>query len=390
MNDVKGKVALIGTGFVADLYMRSFKTFPGIEIVGAYDIDPERLDAFCAYWGAPSAESFDAVFSGDDKPQLILNLTNPHAHYAVSRAALEAGFHVYSEKPLATDMGHAHALHKIASDRGLLLASAPCSWMSQSAQTVWKAIKDGEIGTPRLIYAELDDDFIPQAPYKNWLSESGAPWPARDEFEVGCTLEHAGYYLTWLMAFFGPVDKVVAASANLIPDKLPDNAPTAPDFSAAILFFKSGIVARLTCSIIAPHDHEMRIIGDDGVLELKECWNNDAPVRIRKRHVIRRKLINSPFTKRLTIRGETHPKVGRWGAAAMNFALGPADMVRAINAKVKPAISADFALHLNEVTLAIQDAHDSAGSQVMATSFESVRPMPWAEAQGAGVQGGRR
>ncbi|MEO1135735.1 MAG: Gfo/Idh/MocA family oxidoreductase, partial [Pseudomonadota bacterium] len=168
-----------------------------IKVAGAFDIDAARLKTFCEYWNVEATDSLAGLLAHD---ALVLNLTNPRAHYEVSKAALDAGRHVYSEKPLAVSMPDAHALAKLARDNNLMLASAPCNWLSQSAQTVWKAISKGEIGTPRLVYAELDDDFIPQAPYEKWLSESGAPWPAKDEFETGCTLEHAGYYLTWLMA----------------------------------------------------------------------------------------------------------------------------------------------------------------------------------------------
>ena len=206
---------------------------------------------------------------------------------------------MYSEKPLATNMDDARVLCALAEGKGLMLASAPCSVLGEAAQTLWLALRRNEIGKPRLVYAELDDDFVSQAPYRNWLSVSGAPWPYRDEFIVGCTLEHAGYYLTWLMAMFGTVEKVVAASANLIEDKLGDGVRTAPDFSCATLFFKSGVVARLTCSVIAPHNHRIRIIGDTGILEVDQSWDNEAAVRVRRRYVIRRRLINSPFAKRV-------------------------------------------------------------------------------------------
>jgi len=101
----------------------------------------------------------------------------------------------------------------------------------------------------------LDDGFIPQAPYRDWRSESGAPWPYEDEFHVGCTLEHAGYYLSWLIAMFGPVRRVVAAAAETIPDK-PGAGGTA-DFSVATLMFDDGPPVRLTCSITASHDHTL-------------------------------------------------------------------------------------------------------------------------------------
>ena len=247
------KVAIIGTGFVADLYVSSLRTFPSIEIVGAFDINPSRLNSFCQFWKIKATESMEELLAeGSAAPDLVLNLTNPHAHYEVSHACLSVGRSVYSEKPLAMTLDEASVLCELANERGLQLSSAPCSVLGESAQAVWKALREDRIGTPRLIYAELDDDFIPKAPYMKWSSQSGAPWPAQDEFEVGCTLEHAGYYLTWLMAMFGPIRTVVAASAHLLEAAGTAAALHGPDFSSAILFFHSGVVARLTCSIIAP------------------------------------------------------------------------------------------------------------------------------------------
>lgn len=370
-------IAIVGTGYVADLYMRSFETFPDVKIAKVFDIDETRLKAFSSYWQLPAAESLDELLA-DKSINLVLNLTNPSSHFDVSSRCLEAGKHVYSEKPLAMKMSDANALHALAKEKNLLLASAPCSVLSESAQTVWKAIREDKIGKPHLVYAELDDDYVPQAPYEKWISESGAPWPYKDEFAVGCTLEHAGYYLTWFIAMFGPVRTVVAASADLIPNKLEGGLPTAPDFSCATLFFKSDVVARLTCSIIAPHNHELRIVGEKGVLEVDECWNNSAPVKLRTRHTIRRKLFNNPIAKRIKLGRNTHEKTGRRGAATMNFALGPMELLNAIKENRKCRLDADFALHLNEVTLAIQNAGETTGAQTMKTTCAPVEPMPWA------------
>jgi predicted dehydrogenase len=369
-------IGIVGTGFVADLYMRSLKTFPEIRVVRAYDTDQARLLAFCSYWKVPAALRMEELLGdGENSPEIILNLTNPGSHFEVSRACLEAEKHVYSEKPLATTMDKARALCALAESKGLMLASAPCSVLGEAAQTLWLALRRNEIGKPRLVYAELDDDFVSQAPYRDWLSVSGAPWPYRDEFLVGCTLEHAGYYLTWLLAMFGTIEKVIAASANLVEHKLEAGESAAPDFSCATLFFKIGVVARLTCSIVAPHNHKIRIIGDTGILEVDHSWDNEAAVRVRRRHVIRRRLINSPLAKRIRIEGATHPKVKRWGAASLNFALGPAEMLEALKESRPSRLSNGFALHLNEVTLAIQNAN---GMQVMQTVCPPTEPMPWA------------
>ena len=370
------RIGIVGTGFVADLYMRSLKTFPHIEIAGAFDIDKTRLAAFCTFWGVRPTGSLDELVQLPGV-ELVLNLTNPDAHFAVSQACLQAGRHVYSEKPLATDLDDAKALFDLAQASGLMIASAPCSLLGEAAQTLWACVRRQDAGKPLLVYAELDDDYIPTAPYQKWFSESGAPWPARDEFKVGCTVEHAGYYLSWLIAMFGSVKTVVAASAEVIPDKLPDGEAAAPDYSCATLFFESGVVARLTCSIVAPHNHALRVFSERGVVEIDECWSNGAPVRVRARHVVRRRQINSPFARRVKVGTATDPKVGRRGAASMNFALGPAEMLSALQEGRACRLGADFSLHFNEVTLAIQQSGAHKGVQHMTTRCQPVEPMPW-------------
>jgi predicted dehydrogenase len=344
--------------------------------MGAFDRDPARMAAFCAHWNVPALPDMAAVFGATPRDGVILNLTNPASHVNINRACLDAGFHVWSEKPLALDMDDARALTALAATKGLMLGSAPCSVLGQTAQTLIRAVRDQTAGATRLIYAELDDGFIPQAPVKDWISASGAPWPYEDEFRTGCTLEHAGYYLSWLIAMFGTVRSVTAASASVIPDKLGVTG-TAPDFSTAVLFFEAGPVARLTCSIAAPHNHHIRVVGDNGILDVSKAWDNSAPVRFKRRFRLRRRLMEHPWGQTLRPVGPPHPKVKRTGAAAMNFALGPAEMLRAIASGTPSRLAGDYALHLNEVTLAIQNAGEHSGSQVMSTSCPPMEPMTW-------------
>ncbi len=371
-----GRVAIVGCGFVADLYMRSFAVHPEVTVVAVHDRDAARQVAFAAHWAVQAEDSLAALLARLAPGDVVLNLTNPEAHYEINRACLEAGHHVYCEKPLAMEMTQAQALHDLAAARGLMLVSAPCSVLGEAAQVLLSAVRRGVAGVPRLVYAELDDGFIPQAPFAKWHSESGAPWPHADEFAVGCTLEHAGYYLSWLIAMFGPVERVVAASAEVLPDK--PGATGTPDFSVATLFFAEGPVARLTCSIAAPHDHRIRVIGDDGVLQVKEAWNNAAPVRFHRRLILRRRLMEHPFGRRLRPRGASHPKVGRWGAASMNFALGPVEMLAALAEGRACRLTNAMALHLTEVTLAIQNAGCDAGAHVMQSKCEPMEAASWA------------
>ena len=372
-----GTVSLVGCGFVADLYMRSLKCFPGIRVTGVFDHDPKRLAVFCKHYNLHAFDSLEALLVAQPENGLVLNLTNPDAHYDINRACLMAGRHVYSEKPLAMHLEQAKELYQLATDRGLMLGSAPCSMLGETAQTLGKALRDGVGGTPRLIYAELDEGFISQAAYTKWVSDTGAPWPFEDEFNVGCTLEHAGYYLSWFIAWFGSVRTVVSASAEVVPDKI-GKGPMAPDFSCATLFFENGPPVRMTNSIVAPHDHSLRVFGDDGVLSVAEAWDNSASVRFQRRLTLRRRLMESPIRKRIRLPQPTHPKVERWGAAALNFMLGPAEMLEALETGRPTRITPEFSLHMTEVTLAVQNAGEHSGAQSMTTRCDPMEPMPWA------------
>ena len=225
-------------------------------------------------WPVRSYASFDEML-GDTSVEMVLNLTSPRSHFEVSARCLEAGKHVYSEKPLGMDFQEASKLVALADQNELYLASAPCSLLSQTAQTVWKAIKDGAVGKIRLVYANFDDGMIaPKLAPWTWINDCGVPWPAKDEFEVGCTYIHAGYVLTWLAAFFGPAKTVTSFSSCQIPDKGIFVDGMAPDFSVGCIEYDDGIVARVTCGLVAPRDKSLTIIGDDGIIYTSTVRND--------------------------------------------------------------------------------------------------------------------
>jgi predicted dehydrogenase len=228
------KIAVVGCGYVADFYMLTLKSHPALEVVAAMDIVPAHADRFSAYWNVPTFYDTDSLINNAEF-EMVLNLTNPHSHYEVSKCFLQLSKHVYSEKPLAHNFDEARELVILAESRNLLLGSAPCSHLAEAAQAVKRALADNLIGRPRLVYAEMDAGFLALSPYENWNNVSGAPWPYKDEFTVGCTLEHAGYYITWLLLCFGPVKRVVSFQSLLHPGKPVEDGFEASDFSVACL-----------------------------------------------------------------------------------------------------------------------------------------------------------
>ena len=374
-------LAMIGCGYVANMYRLTLPLHPELELVGVCDRDAGRAQKMAELTGARVYADHEEA-AADPAVDLVLNLTNPADHVPVTRAALQAGKHVFTEKPVALDQAEAASLVALAQEKGLMLSSAPCTLLADTAQTLWKAVREGEVGRIRLVYAEMEDGPVHQMPLQKWVNEAGVPWPYVDEFETGCTVEHAGYVLSWLCAMFGPAESVTAFAAELVSAEekladLPEDAAevnAVDDFSVACIRFGSGVVARLTCGIFASHDHRLRLFGDRGVLEVDDPRSDRSPVRRRRYHQIRRKRFLSPLSRKLPLIGARQEKVAYRGSQQRDFCRGIADMAAAHRAGRPPRLGADFALHVNELTMAAQNARTTGMPHRLETSFEPVEP----------------
>ena len=117
------RVGIVGCGNVTDLYLRGCATLPAIELAACADLDAERAAALSAKGGFP-AMAVDALLADPDI-EIVLNLTPPTAHVGVSRAAIAAGKHVYSEKPFATTRADAAAILADGAAAGVVVAGRP-------------------------------------------------------------------------------------------------------------------------------------------------------------------------------------------------------------------------------------------------------------------------
>jgi predicted dehydrogenase len=365
-------IAFIGTGFVADYYMTTLANHPGLKLAGVWDRDGARLEQFSAYHGLRAYGSLDECLSDPDV-DIVVNLTNPESHFALNCSALEAGKHVYCEKPLGMTYDEAVKVIELAQEKKLTVCGAPANGLSDAQQLTAQLIGEGRIGTPRLAYAEMEDGAVFKDNWRDWRSRSGAKWPGLHEFEVGCTLEHAGYGLSWLVALFGPVAGGQAFSALAFPDKGPGTGglSLAADFSVGCLSFESGVTARLTCGLAAPRDRSLTIVGDAGTIVVRDLWDDRSAVHLS------RFAEKPPLIQRLAGRFErergrvlpirlTYGKAVRYpfppSASALSafpskidFARGIATMAEAIGKGEAPFFSGRRALHLTELVLALND-----------------------------------
>lgn len=366
-------IAIIGCGFVADFYMDTIRARTGVQVVRAFDIEPAHAARFRDYWKIPTVTDREAFFDGL-QADVILNLTPPDEHYKVSRDCIERGFDVWSEKPLAMKIEDIESLRDLATEKGVSLGSAPCNHLSEALDAVRETIEAGSIGQPILTYAEMDDNFVGKSPYRTWKSVSGAPWPAEDEFEVGCTLEHAGYCLSWLIALFGSVTEVHAFSSLIAPGKPTLHKPEAPDYSVTSLRFENGMVARLTCGIVAPRDHVFRIFGQEGELTADDVWYYGTPISFRRWLKVRRRFMLSPFPVKVKSRKPAFP-IPEGSVAQMDYVRGAIEMVEAKREGRPSRVPLDFCVHFNEVSLAIDASKSRTDVYHVKSRCTSIPPL---------------
>lgn len=367
-------IAVVGCGYVSDFYLRSLADYPELTLIGVYDLQPDRAETVGVRYGVHVYKEM-AELLADDRVRIIVNLTNPSSHASVTLAALEAGKNVYSEKPLATDLASGRRIVDEAERTGFLVACAPANILGESFQTLWRELRKDAVGTPHLVYAQLDDGAIHMMGFREWRNGQGISWPYRDEFENGCNVEHSSYHLTVMTTMFGPIRRVVADHATLMPDKLPagEEGFVGPDYFTASLTFDSGLVSRLTCSIVAPVDRSLTVVGDGGVLRLDNCW--DLGSRITVRQAVPG---NWNYLKEARDIPLVRPFVNRdknFISHPMDFTRGIADLAAATLERRKPRLSAEQALHVLEVTLAMSS---SAGVTDITSKFDQSEPMPWA------------
>jgi predicted dehydrogenase len=143
--------------------------------------------------------------------EIVVNLTIPAAHSPVSLAVLSAGKHVFSEKPLATDLGLGRRVVEEAHSRGLLVGCAPDTFLGAGGRLARRLIDEGLVG--RVLSGAA---FI--------MSHGMEHWHPDPEFFFkpggGPVLDMGPYYISTLVNLIGPVSRVTALTGSGFPDRL--------------------------------------------------------------------------------------------------------------------------------------------------------------------------
>ena len=349
-------IAVIGCGNISRQYLANLTAFPDVAVVICADVDVGRAQAQAAAYGVPQWGSADDALGHPDV-QLIVNLTVPAAHAEVTGAAITAGKHVWSEKPLALDVAVGRGLLDQAKTAGVRIGCAPDTVLGAGLQSARRLIDSGAIGTPLTALTLLQGPG-PQSwhPDPEFLFAPGA----------GPLFDLGPYYLSVLATLFGPVRRVAAIGGRPGETRVIGSGPRAgtafgvavPTYVAALAEYVGGQAASLLFSWDSPLTRSgfVEITGTEATLAVPDPNRFDGDLRIRRA-------------------GDADWTVRPAEGAAAGRGTGVVDMVRAIRGDTRHRASGELALHVLEMMTAIERSAVSAAFEPVQSRFEPPAPL---------------
>lgn len=375
------KVGLIGTGRISDIYLTNCMKFDELDVIACASLDREEASLKAKRFNLPQVLSPEELLS-DDEIECVLNLTIPAAHFDISKAALEAGKHVYSEKPFVTSLNKGQQLLDLAAERQLLIGNAPDTFMGGRWQTVRKLIDSGVIGKPSGFTAHVGTHGV-ERHHPNpdfYYKEGGGP-----------LLDLGPYYLTVLVFLFGPMTRVCGMSNRSTNTRLIENGPRnggiidveIDTHSLSLIEFDCGVIGSMTMSfdVWESETPRLEIYGSEGSICIPDldpvhgANNFDGPVWFR-----RRKDSRWEFQPRPIDRPEQWLVAeNRYGYNANYRGLGLRDLAQARVENREPRADGKLAFHVLEALIAIEESARAQRFQEISSTVKRPDPMPMDE-----------
>lgn len=355
----KRGVGIIGCGNISAAYLRLAPMFRDIEVRAVADINREAAEARAKEFDV-RAETVEGLLAADDL-EIVVNLTVPAAHFEVSARVLEAGKHVYSEKPFVLSLVEGAELKRIAEPHGLRIGSAPDTFLGGAHQQARALIDDGTVGK-----VTSGTAFVMSHGMEHWH-------PNPDFFFLpgaGPVLDIGPYYVTNLVQLLGPVERVVALASTpetertiLSEPRRGERIPVkTPTTIHALLQFASGAVVTMCTSWdVWGHGHKpMELYGTEASLDVPDpnFFGGDL-------------ILTRANAGQETVTPWKHPfGVANQDTRANYRTAGLADMAQAIGEKRPHRCSMELALHAVEVMTGILKAGESGAFVDMTTTCE--------------------
>ncbi len=371
------KIGLIGCGRISDIYLTNCARFEGLEVVACASLDIEESRAKARQFDIPKACAPDEVFA-DPQIDCILNLTVPASHAKISMAALNAGKHVYAEKPFVTEFEDGRKILELASIKGLLVGNAPDTFLGGRWQTVRRILDEGTIGKPTGVTAFVGSHGVERHhPNPDFYYQKGG----------GPLLDLGPYYLTAMAFLLGPFKRVCGTGRRTFDQRMIENGPRKGEMMnvevdthvVGMLEFVSGVVGTITMSfdIWDSEAPRFEIYGENGTI----CIGDPDPVHganIFEGPVWVRTRENARWTYKPRVQGLDDWQVAEntHGFNEDSRGLGLLDLAIAARDKRPARASGELALHIFETMDQILASKHTGQFAEITTSCPVPEPLP--------------
>ncbi len=358
------KVGLIGCGNICDIYFQNCEKWSVMDVVACADLLKERAEAKAKEYNIPKACTVDEIINDPDI-DMVLNLTTPQSHAEIYLAALKAGKHAYSEKPLAINLEDGKKIIGLADEKKLYVGCAPDTFLGGRLQTCRKLIEDGWIGEPVAATA-----FCAFHGHEVWHPDPTFIYRegAGPMFDMGV------YYMTALISMLGPVKRVVGNTRRYFNERTITSQPKYGEkiqvenetHISGIMDFASGAMGTVLMSfdVWDPHLPRLEIYGREGTIYMHEDDPYGGP-NIFGGKIFFRRGKDSDWTGYPT-QIPRKPKMESWdeipviyGYNANSRGVGLGDMCYAVKNGRKNRASGEMAYHVLETMVGFMESAKS-------------------------------
>lgn len=350
------RTAVVGCGAISDIYLKNLKNkFSIIDLVGCCDLDTDRCNAAAEKYGIKAMTMEDIL--SDSSIELVVNLTNPKAHFAVIKQLLEGGKNVYTEKVLSIKLEDAEELVRLADARGLYLGAAPDTFLGSAIQTARLAVERNMIGKVTSCVAQNGRDYNMMGQLVPFIPQQGGGIG----FDVGI------YYITALVSILGPVKRVNGFLKYPTEPRVydqPSSARFGQEYTvesetilAGTLQFESGAIGsvQFNSECIFPEQPVLMLCGTEGVLYMSDPNNFGGTVYYRAKGSDERIALPTSFGYDENSRG-----------------LGVAEMAWSIVNGRKPRANKEMAYHALEILHGIAISNTTGANYELKSSFDKM------------------
>jgi predicted dehydrogenase len=353
------RLAILGPGDVAQRdYLPEFgRIADRAEIVAVCGRTEARARAVAQEHGAPWFTD-EATMLQEVPIDALVNLTPIQSHFETTLMALEAGVHVYSEKPLAGSVPEGRRLEQVAAERSLVLVAAPSVMLFPQVRLAQRLIAEGRIGSVHTARGVAMGAVPP------WPGFGSDPTPY---FSLGGgpLIDLGVYPLHAITGLVGPAQRVAAMSARVGEGFTVPDGPAAgtrvdievDDAWTALLDLGGARIATIEANYTShgTRSAEVELMGTDGTIAFS-WFDVSAPVEV---------LAPDGTWEAIEV-----PRTGR--AEGPDHLLGVQHLIECIESGAPPVLSAAHAIHVLEI---FEQAHRSSREGVVAT-VETTFPSP--------------